>query len=72
MEAVKKAVELRQEFADYIYQLAEDSALTNEPIVRSMEYSYPHQGYAKMTDQFLLGEKLLVAPVLERANTSGP
>jgi alpha-glucosidase len=66
LEAVKKAVRMREKYADYIYHLAEDSALTNEPIVRSMEYSYPHQGYEKVNDQFLLGEKLLVAPVLEK------
>ena len=66
LEAVKRAVNIRKSFTDYIYKLAEDSALSNEPIVRSMEFSYPHQGYENVTDQFLLGEKLLVAPVLEQ------
>ncbi len=39
--------------------------MTGEPIVRSMEYGFPHQGYAQVKDQFLLGDRFLVAPVLE-------
>jgi alpha-glucosidase (family GH31 glycosyl hydrolase) len=35
-------------------------------MVRSLEYHYPHQGYAEIKDQFLLGDGLLVAPVLEK------
>ena len=66
LAAVKKAVDLRQGFADYIWKLAEDSAKNNEPMVRSMEYEYPGQGYELVNDQFLLGENLLVAPVLQK------
>ncbi len=66
LQAVKRAVNIRKSFTGYIYKLAGDSALSNEPIVRSMEFSYPHQGYENVTDQFLLGEKVLVAPVLEQ------
>jgi alpha-glucosidase (family GH31 glycosyl hydrolase) len=29
-----------------------------------MEFNYPGKGYADITDQFLLGDDLLVAPVL--------
>lgn len=66
LAAVKQAVNIRSKFTDYIYQLAQDSAFTNDPIVRSMEFSYPHQGYENVNDQFLLGERLLVAPILEQ------
>jgi alpha-glucosidase len=45
------------------------AAITGEPILRSMEYSYPHCGFEKITDQFLLGEELLVAPVIEQGAT---
>jgi alpha-glucosidase len=31
-----------------------------------MEYVFPHQGYERVKDQFLLGDRLLVAPVLEK------
>ena len=38
-----------------ILALARDSAQTGEPIVRSLEYAYPHQGYTALADEFLLG-----------------
>jgi alpha-glucosidase (family GH31 glycosyl hydrolase) len=31
-----------------------------------MEYAYPNMGYAEIRDQFLMGEDLLVAPVVEK------
>jgi hypothetical protein len=65
LSAILKAVKLRQEHANYILTLAQQSARTREPIVRSMEYVFPHQGYAQVRDQFLLGDRFLVAPVLE-------
>lgn len=66
LEAVKKAVEIRQKFKDYILALAVKAAQTGEPIMTSMEFNFPHQGYARINDQFLLGDRLLVAPVLSR------
>ena len=66
LKAVLKAVKVRQEHKDYIIGLARQAASTGEPIVRSMEYVFPHQGYERVNDQFLLGDRFLVAPVLER------
>jgi alpha-glucosidase (family GH31 glycosyl hydrolase) len=68
LKAVLKAVKVRQVHQDYILDLARKSALTGEPIVRSMEYVFPHQGYAQVKDQFLLGDRFLVAPVLQRGS----
>ena len=36
-------------------------------MMRSMEYAFPHQGYERVNDQFLLGDRILVAPVVEKA-----
>lgn len=63
--AVQRAVEIRMEYTELILQLAEESATSGEPIVRSMEYVFPHQGYQAIDDQFLLGDHILVAPMLE-------
>ena len=49
-----------------ILELASEAARTGEPIVRSLEYEFPHRGYAGIDDQFLLGRGILVAPVLEQ------
>jgi alpha-glucosidase len=63
---VRKGVRIRQEHKDHILALAQQSARTGEPIVRAMEYVFPHQGYERIQDQFLLGTQILVAPVLEK------
>ena len=39
---------------------------TGEPIIRHMEYAFPHTGLASVKDQFMLGSDLLVAPVIEK------
>lgn len=66
-DAVKKAVKIREHFKDYILELAIKAAKTGEPIMKSMEFDYPNKGYADITDQFLLGDKLLVAPILKKS-----
>jgi alpha-glucosidase len=70
LAAVKKSVALRKVHTPYIMQLAREAARTGEPIVRPMEYDFPHEGLAEITDQFMLGDRFLVAPVLERGATS--
>lgn len=68
-EAVKKAVEIRKKFEEYILELAVKAAKTGEPIMKPMEFDFPGHGYATIIDQFLLGDKLLVAPVLIKGTT---
>ena len=65
-----EAVRLRQRFAPQFVKLAKESAKTGEPMMRSMEYAYPRMGYAEVRDQFLMGDGLLVAPVLEKGAKS--
>ena len=62
----KKAAELHRDFAPYIVEQVKKSATSGEPIVRHMEYSYPHMGYERCLDQFMLGDDYLVAPVIEK------
>lgn len=67
---VKDLVALREKWAPYLTQCAVDAGKTGEPMLRSMEYAYPGNGWEKITDQFLMGDKLLVAPqVYENATT---
>ena len=62
---VQKMAQLHADFAPYIMQYARQAAKTGEPIVRLMEYQFPHQGFADVKDQFMLGDKYLVAPVVD-------
>ena len=61
-----KAVDLHTRFADYIVRTVEASLTSREPVVQPLEYAFPHQGLAHVTQQFMLGEKLMVAPVMEK------
>ncbi len=63
------ATKIRAKFKDYIMRTAKASSISGEPMLRNMEYSYPHCGYEKITDQFLLGEEVLVAPVIEQGKS---
>lgn len=59
-----EAAKLHAKFAERIVKLVKETKTTGEPILRSMEYAYPHSGYERLTDQFLLGQDVLVAPVV--------
>jgi alpha-glucosidase len=65
-DAVKKAVQIREKYKDYIFELAGNASKTGEPIVKPLEFNYPGKGYATVTDQFLLGDKIIVAPVVKK------
>lgn len=69
LDAVKKAVDIREKITPKIVELARQSAITGEPIVNYMEYSFPGMGYENIMDQFVLGNDLLVAPVVEKGKT---
>ena len=59
-------IELRQKLAPGILELARNSAGTGQPVIRHMEYVFPGCNYERINDQFMLGDDILVAPVLEK------
>lgn len=65
-ERIKTSIAVREKYLDYLLTCAEDAARTGEPMVRYMEYEFPHQGMEKVKTQFMLGSKMLVAPVCEK------
>ena len=69
-QAFLAAVRLRQKFAPRFVELARQAAKDGEPIMRTLEYVFPAQGYANVKDEFMMGDDLLVAPVLEKGATS--
>lgn len=69
LAAVKDAVALRKKFTPEILRLTENAAKTGIPIVRTMEFVFPNEGFASIKDQFMLGDDLLVAPVLSKKQT---
>ncbi len=66
----RQMARLHTEMGEEILKLARESAITGDPIVRSLEFEYPHRGYVEIDDQFLLGTSILVAPVLVKGATA--
>ncbi|MCU0918193.1 MAG: glycoside hydrolase family 31 protein [Planctomycetes bacterium] len=66
MEICRQMAHLHVKLGPEILALARASAQTGAPIIRPLEYLYPHRGYAGIKDQFLLGDSILVAPLLEK------
>ena len=56
--------QLHIDFAPYILETARHASTTGEPIVRAMEYEFPNQGFNRPMQQFMLGSRWLVAPVV--------
>ena len=67
--AVRDAALLHEKFGAYIIACARESAKTGEPIVRHLEYAFPNEGFAECKDQFMLGDKYLIAPAVIKENT---
>lgn len=63
------ATKTHDKFSDLIIKLAKHAAKTGEPIVRYMEYEFPNEGMETATDQFMLGDSVLVAPVFMKGQT---
>lgn len=59
------ALRLRARLVPELLALARHAAATGEPIMRHLAYVDPGGRYENVSDQFLLGDYLLVAPVLE-------
>ena len=68
--AVRKAVALRQRHAKYISDLAVASGRSGAPMLRNLEWEFPGRGYAAIRDEFMLGERILVAPQLKKGAKS--
>jgi len=61
----REAAVLHAKMGGYIYELAQKASQDGEPIVRHMEYVFPHQGFESCNDQYMFGERYLIAPMIE-------
>ncbi len=68
MEICKKYTRLHEELGTYIIEQAKHAAKTGEPIVRAMDYMFPNEGFEDCNDQYMLGDKYLVAPVMDASD----
>jgi alpha-glucosidase len=68
LATVREMALLHEKMGGYILDCAEESAKTGEPIVRHMEYSFPNEGFTKCNDQYMLGDKYMITPVVSKEN----
>lgn len=61
-----EAAKLHESLGEEIIELARNASVTGEPIIRHMEYVCPGKGYENIKDQFMLGDNILAAPVLQK------
>ena len=69
-ETAQKIAKLHSEYSDMIIKLARNASVNGEPVLRYMEYEFPNQGFEEVTDQFMLGDSVLVAPVFTKGALS--
>ncbi len=65
LENVRTYIRLRYRFLTYFYNLMRESALTGQPVIRPLFYHFQEDlNTYHINDQFLLGEGVLVCPIL--------
>ncbi len=65
MDIYRKYVKLRYQWIPYFYDLFYEEEKTGAPIIRPLVFHYEKDEVAKTcNDEFLLGERILVAPVV--------
>lgn len=67
----KKYSKLHVKFFPYFYTLTKEAKETGIPVARSLYFHYPNDANTiPIKDQFLLGDRVMVAPVLNSGATS--
>jgi alpha-glucosidase len=61
-----EAAQLHTKMGGVILEFAKKASKTGEPIVKPMAFVFPDEGYENIKDQFMLGDNILVAPVIEK------
>jgi alpha-glucosidase len=68
--AIRKALDLRYRLVPYYYSLAHEARQTGAPLMRPLVMEFPDDPPAAgITDEWLMGRRLLVAPILSPGGT---
>ncbi len=68
-EMVRKYVQMRMRLLPVFYTAARENYDTGEPIIRRCDLDYPGYPGAESNDQYLLGEGILIAPIIASGNS---
>ncbi len=69
---IKKFIRMRYEWLPYNYTLAYENAAFGYPLARPLNFrgDNPDRRYAALSDEYLWGDNVLVAPVMKKGATS--
>ena len=67
---VLTAMQVREKYLPILLGAVQQAYETGEPIVRHMEYMFPGQGMERVMNQFMIGDRLLAAPIHEKGVTA--
>lgn len=65
-QKVLQAVRLRRRYAPYLERAVAECRRGGEPILRPLAYVFDAPECAAVTDQFMIGEELMAAPICEK------
>lgn len=67
-EILKKYVKMRYEWLPYNYTLAYENSAFGKPLARPLNFNgdNPGEKYSSLTDEYLWGDEVLIAPVMEQ------
>ena len=68
----RRFVDMRYRLLPVFYAAAHENYATGEPLLRRLDLDYPQFPEASNNDEYLLGQDILVAPVLEGSARSVP
>ena len=66
---VRKYTDIHEKMSDKILSLIKNASHTGEPVVRCMEYEFPNQGFETIIDQYMFGDDMLIAPIIQKGVT---
>ena len=61
---------LHVELGEQFLHFAESASRSGEPIVKPMAMAFPNGGYELVKDQFVLGNTIIVAPIIKKGERS--
>ncbi len=62
---MKRVIAFRASLSKYMANACAEACKTLEPIIRPMEYIFAGDGFADCTDQYMLGDKYMLAPAVD-------
>lgn len=65
-EICMEMAKLHEKMGPVFVRLAKNASVTGEPIVKPMALAFPEEEYEMIKDQFVLGNNIIVAPVVEK------